>query len=112
MAVKSGSDFDDAYNGSTGSDGNQRTSDGYTKCGDTYVKHDGRDTYLSKKDGGVNGRSDDHAHYYNDSKTGKREVAVSRQKTADNGKKYKSKVNKGKESDLFSGFKYFLGIDD
>jgi hypothetical protein len=114
MSILSGDELNERMEGSTSASTGETyetTSDGYTKYGDTYVKHVGGDTYISKKSGGRNGRSDDHAHYYNDEETGEREVSVSRQVTNSYGSKDKVKINDHNKNDLFAGVKYFLGLD-
>ncbi len=74
MAKKSGKAFSKHYNGSTGTDGRVRTSDGYTRSGDTYFKPDGNTGEYVSKQHNRNGRSRDHLHYYTDNQTGERTV--------------------------------------
>lgn len=110
MSVKSGSDFEAHYNASTGSDGETRTSDGYSKVGETYFKDDGNgNEYISKADS-RNGRSRDHIHYFNNpdesSNHHKADYEVGERLSSNKSEKAPA------SNDLFSGVKYFLGFDD
>ena len=69
MPVKSGSDFNDHYNGSTGSDGETRESNwhGWSDGDTVSINHakDGHGSMLAK--GGETSnttKSSDHIHYY------------------------------------------------
>jgi hypothetical protein len=110
MAYKEGKDFNDSYEGSTGSDGEGRTSYNSTDSGD----------YISRKSS-RKGRDRDHIHYYNNDSSntehykpqyedGQRLASVSKERTASDGSKYGAKVNKGSEGDLFDSFCKFLGF--
>ncbi len=87
----------------------ETTSDGYTKYGETYVKHDGGNTYISKQSGGRNGRSDNHIHYFDNPEAGnknhKSDYEVGERLSSNKSEKAPA------SNDLFSGIKYFLGLD-
>jgi hypothetical protein len=114
MAVKSGSDFNDAYNGSTGTDGETRSSEVNTdwhKTGDTWFrdKGDGNE-YMSKSDSSK-GRDRDHIHFHPNSNDDNRGHTVTKEHTASDGSKYGAKADYNSPGDtLFDGIKNFLGL--
>jgi hypothetical protein len=73
VAVKSGSDFDEHYNGSTGSNGETRNSEskesnwqGWSKGDTVSVNHaqDGHGSMLAKGSSSNNSKSESHLHYF------------------------------------------------
>jgi hypothetical protein len=114
MSKVSGDAFNDAYNGSTGSDGEVRGSDKDTdwhKTGDTWFrdKGDGNE-YMSKSDS-ANGRNRDHIHLHPKDSQGNRTHTVTKEHTASEGRKYGAKEAYNSPGDtLFNGVKNFLGL--
>jgi hypothetical protein len=86
MAVKSGSDFNDAYNGSIGNDGETRSSESMGSCGPwgklspksdgvrTRTSDDGEHTLIGHGNSNRETFDQDHLHFYNDKSTGERTV--------------------------------------
>jgi hypothetical protein len=79
MTVKSGSDFETHYNGSTGSDGETRNSDsnesnwhGWSKGETVSVNHakDGHGSMLAKGNSSNNSKSDSHLHFFDNTAPG------------------------------------------
>lgn len=121
MSYKSGSDFEDHYNGSTsaitgetvGSDGETRVSSGWHKTGETSFKTLSNGSELISKQDSKNGRQNDHIHYYNNTESGERECKVTKPGyDAETGSTFKDKSCNDDHlaSNLFEGVKNFLGF--
>ena len=110
MTTKSGSEFDSHYNGSTGSDGECRSSSDWHKTWETWFwdKGDGNE-FISKEDSS-NGRSNNHIHYFNNPNEGDKHHKANYEvgERLSSNKSEKSPAS----NDLFAGIKYFLGFDD
>jgi hypothetical protein len=110
MSVKSGSDFEEHYSGSTGSDGETRSDGGWHKSGDTWFKPDGTGgEYMSKHESSTK-RGKDHIHYFNNKPEGEEY-----HKTGfEEGERLSSNKTESKPAnrDLIGNIKYYLGFDD
>jgi hypothetical protein len=111
MTVKSGSDFNDSYNGSTGSDGEVRESNWEGWSDGDYVSinnaKDGHGSLLARGNSSNSSKSADHLHYYNNPEVGdkhhKPEFEVGTRLAED-------KQTKDIYDNIGDGIRYFLGL--
>lgn len=111
MTVKSGSDFDSHYNGSTGSDGQTRdTAGGWNdRPSDTdsikiRSSKDGNHELVGRGDASNREFDNNHIHYFNDSQTGERGASVKKDGESGPGDKYISE-------NFFEAVTSFMGWD-
>jgi hypothetical protein len=122
MTKLSGEEFESHYNGSSGEDGEIRSSEnngniisketgGWIRINNSYFKTLPDGTKLVSKKLTNAERDKDHAHFNNNHGKGPRQNSVKKMKLHESGRKDFEKVNWGKEQDLFTAIKKWLGID-